>query len=69
MCKALEDLKNLGKIEGKIEGKEETILELVEKKLKKGQTVLQIAEALEEKTRIYRKIDFENRESQIETIT
>lgn len=56
VCKALEDLKNLGKIEGKIEGKEETILELVEKKLKKGQTVLQIAEALEEKPEYIEKL-------------
>lgn len=48
MCKALEELYNDGKNEGKVEGVHEKFLHLVELKLAKGKSVEEIADALEE---------------------
>ena len=44
MCKALEDLYNDGRLEGRLEG----LTELIAKKLAKGKSIEEIADALEE---------------------
>lgn len=48
MCKALEDIKQEGIEEGREEGRKRVIKDLIQKKLAKGQTIPDIAEALEE---------------------
>ena len=56
MCKALTELIEDGKQEGKQLGKDEKLTELVVKKVKKGLSVSEIADVLEEDEETIRKI-------------
>ena len=56
MCKALTDLIESGRAEGKEIGKDEKLREQVEKKVKKGLSIPEIADALEEKAKDIEKI-------------
>lgn len=56
MCKAFEDYKLEGKQEGKLEGRQEYLVTLVCKKLKKGMEVSVIADELEESPEVIEKI-------------
>ena len=56
MCKALTELIEDGKQEGKQLGKDEKLTELVVKKVKKGLSVSEIADVLEEDEEIIGKI-------------
>lgn len=56
MCKALTDLIESGRAEGKEIGKDEKLREQVEKKVKKGLSIPEIADALEEKVKDIEKI-------------
>ena len=56
MCKALTELIADGKQEGKQLGKDEKLTELVVKKVKKGLSVSEIADVLEEDEETIRKI-------------
>lgn len=48
MCKALDDMRKLARMEGKLEGKNEHTKELIQKKLAKGKSISMIADELEE---------------------
>ena len=75
----VEDAKNDGRIEGKIEGKVEKLIEQISKKLVKGKSVAEIADALEEseeyirelmeKYDLYAKLLFKDFINQIKKVT
>ena len=55
-AEAWEDGRKEGKIEGKLEGEQEMLRKIVEKKLKKGKKIKEIAEDLEEAQEAIRKV-------------